>query len=139
MADSSNQRVLFGTIVVLAGLLAVVGVFAASLWKFRDANTIVAVVGAVTGVIGTIVTAFFGIQSTAGAGSDAAQKVSDAGTQALNRLTDNQKDVTNKVMAAAAVADPNRTGELSDLVNRFSQAGGPSTPGAEGQSPSSQG
>ena len=75
---AGSAKPMFGAVVVGAGLITIVIVFIASIVKFSSAQDVVAVVGAATGVIGTIVTAFFGIQSTAAAGSDATQKVTDA-------------------------------------------------------------
>jgi hypothetical protein len=100
-----------GAVVVIVGLVVVAGVFAGTVWKFRNANEIVAIVGSVTGVVGTIVTAFFGIHATAAAGIDAA--------------------------TAAAYADPEKAGELADKLRGVSPAAqaegaqdGASEPGA---------
>lgn len=87
---ADKWRGLMGGVVVIVGLVVVAGVFAGTVWKFRNANEIVAIVGSVTGVVGTIVTAFFGIHATAAAGTDAA--------------------------TAAAYADPEKAGELADKL-----------------------
>jgi heme/copper-type cytochrome/quinol oxidase subunit 2 len=91
---ADKWRSLMGAVVVIVGLVVVAGVFAGTVWKFRDANEIVAIVGSVTGVVGTIVTAFFGIHATAAAGTDAA--------------------------TAAAYADPDKAGELADKLRGVS-------------------
>ncbi len=65
-----GQRYLLGLWVVLAGLAAVVIVFALALWRYSNSpQNVVAVVGAATGVIGTLVAAFFGIQEGTRAGA----------------------------------------------------------------------
>jgi heme/copper-type cytochrome/quinol oxidase subunit 2 len=93
---ADKWRNLMGAAVVIVGLVVVAGVFAGTVWKFRDANEIVAIVGSVTGVVGTIVTAFFGIHATAAAGVDAA--------------------------TAAAYADPEKAGELADKLRGVTPA-----------------
>jgi hypothetical protein len=85
-----------GAVVVIVGLVVVAGVFAGTLWKFGSAVDIVAIIGAMTGLVGTIVTAFFGIHATAAAGIDAA--------------------------TAAAYADPEKAGELADKLRGVSPA-----------------
>jgi heme/copper-type cytochrome/quinol oxidase subunit 2 len=102
---ADKWRNLMGAVVVIVGLVVVAGVFAGTVWKFRNANEIVAIVGSVTGVVGTIVTAFFGIHAAAAAGVDAA--------------------------TAAAYADPEKAGELADKLRGVSPA--PTQPeGAQG-------
>ncbi len=109
---ADKWRNLMGAVVVIVGLVVVAGVFAGTVWKFRNANEIVAIVGSVTGVVGTIVTAYFGIHATAAAGVDAA--------------------------TAAAYADPDKAGELADKLRGVSPAptqadgpqGGPTGRGA---------
>jgi hypothetical protein len=87
---ADKGRNLWGAIVVIVGLLVIAGVFGGTVWKFSNANNVVAVLGLVTGVVGTVVTAFFGIHATAAAGTDAA--------------------------TAAAYADPDKAGELADKL-----------------------
>lgn len=58
----SSKRTTYGFVIVLAGLLVVTVVFVASLMKFGTVSDVTAVLGAVTGLIGTIIGAFFGIQ-----------------------------------------------------------------------------
>src|SRR5438105_2197721 len=87
---ADKGRNLWGAIVVIVGLLVIAGVFGGTVWKFSNATNVVAVLGLVTGVVGTIVTAFFGIHATAAAGTDAA--------------------------TAAAYANPEKAGELADKL-----------------------
>jgi hypothetical protein len=105
---ADKWRNLTGAVVVIVGLVVVAGVFAGTVWKFGSAIDIVAVIGSVTGVVGVIVIAFFGIHATAAAGIDAA--------------------------TAAAYADPERAGELADKLRGLSpaptQAGGATERGA---------
>jgi hypothetical protein len=103
---------MWGAIVVFMGLAVVVGVFFGAIVNFTHANDVVAVVGAVTGVVGTIVTAFFGIHATAKAGADASQKVADAG----NKAADVVKEEHNKALAAAAYIPE---GKADDFVKQL--------------------
>jgi hypothetical protein len=93
---ADKWRNLMGAVVVIVGLVVVAGVFAGTVWKFGSAIDIVAVIGSVTGVVGVVVIAFFGIHATAAAGIDAA--------------------------TAAAYADPERAGELADKLRGLSPA-----------------
>jgi cytochrome bd-type quinol oxidase subunit 1 len=91
----------WGAVVVIVGLLVVAGVFAGALVKFSDSKDVVAVIGAVTGVVGTIVTAFFGIHATASAGADASTKVAAAGADATTKVAAAGADAANKLTSAA--------------------------------------
>jgi hypothetical protein len=93
---ADRWRSLTGAAVVIVGLVVVAGVFAGTVWKFGSAVDIVAIIGSVTGLVGTIVIAFFGIHATAAAGVDAA--------------------------TAAAYADPEKAGELADKLRGVSPA-----------------
>jgi hypothetical protein len=100
---------LWGVIVVFMGLVVIVIVFFGTLAHFTHANDVVAVIGAVTGVVATLVTAFFGIHATAKAGTDATQKVAAAGADNSQKLVEAGdkaaqavKDEHNKALAAAA-------------------------------------
>jgi hypothetical protein len=99
---------LWGVIVVFMGLAVVVGVFFGTLANFSQANDVVAVVGSVTGVVATLVTAFFGIHATAKAGADATQRVADAGTTATEAI----KDAHDKALAAAAYMPTDKAEEF---------------------------
>ena len=69
-------------------------------------------VGAVTGVVGTIVTAFFVIHATARAASDATQKVAAAGENATKTV----KDANDKALAAAAYIPASQAAEFVDKL-----------------------
>jgi hypothetical protein len=93
-----------GGVVVIVGLVVVAGVFAGTVWKFTNANEIVAIVGSVTGVVGTMVTAFFGIHATAAAGTDAATAAAYANPEKAGELADKLRGVTP--MAGSGNARP---------------------------------
>jgi len=74
-------------------------------------------------VVGTIVTAFFGIHATASAGSDATQKVAAAGSDATQKVADAsqqaaghmaavQQDAHDKAITLATYIDPERAEEV---------------------------
>jgi hypothetical protein len=149
-AARSNSTV-WGAIVVTAGLLVVAGVFIGALVKFSDSKDIVAVVGSVTGVVGTVVTAFFGIHATASAGADATNKVAAATADATNKVaaatadaadrvsneidkaSAAQQEAHNKTVALAAYLDPTRADEVLAKLG-FDGVPSPRTmgPGPEG-------
>jgi hypothetical protein len=97
----ASSPTVWGGVVVVVGLLVVAGVFAGALVKFNDSKDAVAVIGAVTGVVGTIVTAFFGIHATASAGADASTKVAAAGADASTKVAAAGADAANRVADAA--------------------------------------
>lgn len=103
---------LWGVIVVFIGLVVIVIVFFGTLAHFTHANDVVAVIGSVTGVVATLVTAFFGIHATAKAGADATEKVAAAGDQATQAV----KDAHNKALAAAAYMP---TDKAEEFVNKL--------------------
>ncbi|MDQ6782007.1 MAG: hypothetical protein M3063_00875 [Actinomycetota bacterium] len=135
---SDNGRgVWAAVVVVVVGLLVVAGVFAGSLANFKDSKDMVAVIGAVTGVVGTIVTAFFGIHATASAGatatqrvadsgSDATQKVADAGSAATKAAVAGQQESHNQALAFAGALNP---ADAAEVLARLHSG----DPPAEGQ------
>jgi hypothetical protein len=145
--NRSSGPGMWGAVVVLAGLAGVVAVFFGALAHFTDAKDIVAVTGAITGVVGTIVTAFFGIHATASAGADATQKVADAGAaatarvagvgqQAADHLAAVQKDAHDKSIALATYIDSSRAEEVVNKLGLQTGQPGPSqAEGAAGPAP----
>jgi uncharacterized BrkB/YihY/UPF0761 family membrane protein len=99
---ADKWRSLVGGVVVIVGLVVVAGVFAGTVWKFSNANEIVAIVGSVTGVVGTMVTAFFGIHATAAAGTDAATAAAYANPEKAGELADKLRGVTSAPESATA-------------------------------------
>ncbi len=92
-------------------------------------------------MVGTIVTAFFGIHATASAGADATQKVADAGAaatakvasvgqQAADHLAEVQKDAPDTSIALATYIDSGRTEEV--VSNLGLKTGPPGPSQAEG-------
>jgi hypothetical protein len=63
-ADAPRKDAPYGMIVVLAGLAAVVLVSLAAMFRFDDATMVVTALGPVTGFIGTLVGAYFGLRGT---------------------------------------------------------------------------
>ena len=104
---------MWGAIVVIAGLAVVVAVFFGALFHYAHSMDVVAVLGAVTGVVGTMVTAFFGIHATARAGSDATQKIAAAGSDATQKV----KDANDKALAAAAYIPASQAAEFVDKLD----------------------
>ena len=92
------------------GLIAITIMFGVTLRKFHDAKDAVAVMGPMTGVVGTVVTAFFGIHATASTGTDPTQKVAAAGSDAAVRVA----AAHNKAITAAAYAESGKASELLD-------------------------
>jgi hypothetical protein len=106
---ADKWRGLMGAVVVIVGLVVVAGVFAGTVWKFSNANEIVAIIASVTGVVGTIVIAFFGIHATAAAGTDAATAAAYANPEKAGELADKLRGVSSPSRTGAAdTAAPER-------------------------------
>lgn len=125
-------RSLWGAVVVVVGLLVIAGIFGATVWKFSNADNIVAIIGSVTGVVGTIVTAFFGIHATAAAGTDAATAAAYVNPEKAGELADKLRGVDRLPPPSPATAPP-ATPEQAGSGGRSSEQAGP------GGGPSEQG
>ncbi len=90
-ADAKHTR--YGFYTVLAGLGAVLAIYAIAALRWSNAADVAAAVGAAGGIIGTIVGAYFGVQ-TGSAGRERAER---------------QRDVAQeRSMTLAAALDPDR-------------------------------
>jgi hypothetical protein len=63
--STETTRGLYGLIVVLAGLLVTLGAFGLALLAFSGSENVSAALAPITGLIGTIVGAYFGVQTGA--------------------------------------------------------------------------
>jgi hypothetical protein len=110
MADSNGNsgngsRWKYGVIVVLAGLAALIGALGLTLWAYwgvdpatTSASAVAAVLAPITTVVGTLVGAYFGIQTG---------QASTAEAQALTTQAQEQRAEAERVARAlAAVAPP---------------------------------
>ena len=81
----------YGMYVVLAGILAVTAVALAAIFHYSTATQVVTALGPVTGIIGTLVGAYFGLRGSSLAQQKAAdaeaQRAKSAANQAANRTT----------------------------------------------------
>ncbi len=75
------MRIKYGFWIVLLGLVLVAAVFLAAIAKWSAAQDVAAAVGSVTGIIGTMVGAFFGVQ----VGSAGKEKAETARNEAENK------------------------------------------------------
>lgn len=80
MSDAPRRQ--DGFSVVALGIVSVAVAFLFSAWKWNSAAEVATAVGSITGVIGTLVGAYFGVQ----VGSDGKQKSEQRRDQAENRL-----------------------------------------------------
>jgi hypothetical protein len=60
--NEPNDRTRYGFYLVIIGLVVILAVLLIAVRKYATASDVVTVIGSVTGVIGTIVGAFFGVQ-----------------------------------------------------------------------------
>jgi len=149
-AQAEQRRAKYGVWVVVAGLALIGVLYLVTLFLFSSAlpsgtsgggtsndlsavaSSIVAAMGAVTGVIGSIVAAYFGIQlgSSGKERSDtAAEKASAVAQAAMNKVS---ADVDTSQIATDAQA-------LLDVTSSTPAAGGPVAPAAGGPGPTAGG
>ena len=93
-----NDRAKYGFYLVVIGLVVILVVFVVAVWKYGAANDVVTVVGSVTGVIGTIVGAFFGLQAGAAGKEKAEAARKDAEEKALKLASALQPEVAAKIL-----------------------------------------
>jgi hypothetical protein len=85
LTGPDSSRYLYGLVVVLAGFAVVLVVFILSNNKWSESKDVTAAVGAVTGVVGTLAGAFFGVHVGA-AGKDRAEAERDAAQNKVEKL-----------------------------------------------------
>lgn len=79
-----EDKTVLGFWIVIAGLLAVLAVFGLGVWKYSSAADAATAMSAVTGAIGAIVGAFFGVQ-VGSAGKDKSDNARDQAEKKLVR------------------------------------------------------
>ena len=94
--QTDQMRIKYGFWVVTIGIAIVAAVFITAIVRWSTAAEVTAVVGSVTGVIGTIVSAFFGVQ----VGSQGKEKAED---RALKAESDRQASEDRVTQLAAAL------------------------------------
>ena len=109
---NDGLRTWLGFLLALAGLVLVGIVFWITSNKFSTATDIAAVVGAVTGVVGTIVAAFFGINAAASSSDKAQANARDAQAKFAK--------LAGLGMSAAALADPTKP-EIRQLLDELKE------------------
>src|SRR5262245_1476254 len=72
MADADMTRIKYGAWLIVAAFVLLGVVFGVAVWRYTHASAVVAVVGSVATVAGTILGAFFGAQ-VGSAGKEAAE------------------------------------------------------------------
>jgi ABC-type nickel/cobalt efflux system permease component RcnA len=80
--QTDQLRIKYGFRIVIIGLVLVAVVFLAAIVKWTTASDVAAAVSSVTGVVGTIIGAFFGVQ----VGSAGKEKAEAARAEAEKRL-----------------------------------------------------
>jgi hypothetical protein len=112
-------RLIIGAVVIGSGLLFVGLILWASLAHFKTSSDVVAVVGSVTGVVGTVVSAFFGIQASQAQGTQAHLIAQNAQRSAARA----QADAGEANRNAAANAERGARGEaLAQVVRQARSA-----------------
>jgi len=106
MADINGNnidkiRLKYGFWVIIIGFILVAGIFIVAILKWQEASDVTAVVGAFTGLIGTVVGAFFGAQ-IGSAGKEKAERARKEAEEKAFRIAtlispDKAKGIFNKI------------------------------------------
>jgi hypothetical protein len=124
---------MWGFLVVVVGLATIAGIFAGALVRFATAQDAIAVIGAGTGAIGTIVTAFFGIHAT----STAAGQMAAAGAKAADQVAAAGAKATDQVSAAHTAASERMAAAYENAMAQLTPSGGQRNPQPQEQEPAS--
>jgi hypothetical protein len=103
-SDPSSQPA-YGARVVIAGLVALVLIFGASLLRFSKAAEVATAVGSVSGIVATLVGAYFGVR-----GATLAQ------SQSLGMMTARDTSAAPRATAESAPGEPGDPGRPGDGV-----------------------
>ncbi|TEU00532.1 MAG: hypothetical protein E3J23_02360 [Candidatus Stahlbacteria bacterium] len=91
MNQTDKMRIKYGFWVIIIGFILVTIVFIAAIVKWSEASDVTAVVGAFTGLVGTVVGAFFGVQ------------IGSAGKEKAER---ERKEAEEKALRMASLLSP---------------------------------
>ncbi len=95
-----KQDTQYGFWIIIAGFIVVLLVFLVSVHKWAESKDVTAAVGSVTGVVGTLAGAYFGVHVGA-AGKEKAEQQRDAAQAKVERI--------------AALIDPKQAKEILSL------------------------
>jgi hypothetical protein len=106
MADINENNIdkfhlKYGFWVIIIGFILVAVIFIVAIFKWQEASDVTAVVGAFTGLVGTVVGAFFGAQIGSAGKEKAERERKEAEEKAFRIATlippDKAKDILNKI------------------------------------------
>ena len=87
-----TTRLKYGAAITAVAFVAIVAVFCIAVWMFDSANDVVATVGVITGLMGTVIGTFFGVQ------------VGSAGTQAATTAAERAALAADQAAVSAGQA-----------------------------------
>ena len=82
-----TTRLKWGAAITAVAFVAIVAVFCLAVWMFDSANDVVATVGVITGLMGTVIGTFFGVQ-VGSAGTQTATAAALEAARAAERAAD---------------------------------------------------
>lgn len=95
-----KQDTQYGFWIIIAGFIVVLLVFLVSVYKWPESKDVTAAVGSVTGIVGTLAGAYFGVHVGA-AGKEKAEQQRDAAQAKVERI--------------AALLEPSKAQEILNL------------------------
>jgi hypothetical protein len=129
--SAEDLRARYGAGVVIAGLVVVALTFFAALIAFDKASSVSTALAGVTGVIGTIVGAYFGVQ----VGSEGKARADENARVATNQLT----QANEKAAAVATLVPPQDAPTATRIMAAGSDWGSALEPGGWGRPPAEEG
>jgi cytochrome bd-type quinol oxidase subunit 2 len=97
--SAETTRLKWGAAITAVAFVAIVAVFCMAVWMFDSANDVVATVGVITGLMGTVIGTFFGVQ----VGSAGTQTATTAALQAA-RAADQAAESAGRAVQEATAA-----------------------------------
>lgn len=106
MADAKDAtaRWRYGLIAVLGGLFAIVLVLVVTVWQFRNAGDVNAVLGTVITAISTLVAAYFGVQVGSAGKHEAEEARKVAQEQVVSLAAATEPETATKIIGPAKPA-----------------------------------
>lgn len=100
-SSPDRDRIIAGSLVAVLGLILVGVALVVAVMNFKASNDVVAIIGSITGVVGTVVGAVFGVN------------VGSAGTASANAA---RKDAEDKASKLALLVPPEHATEAAALL-----------------------
>jgi hypothetical protein len=118
-----NKDTLGGLIVVVVGFAILIAAFLVTVFHYPTAGDVSTALAAITGTIGTIIGAYFGVQ----AGSAGGQRAATLAENARRDAEVSRAKAQDVAVRMAAIADPTQAAAVMDKISSPPSPTGPTT------------